>query len=157
MNAITPCLWFDGNAEEAVAFYSGIFKSAKVIDTLYYGEGLPMPAGSVLTITFELDGNPFIALNGGPQYKFTPALSLSVECATQEEVDRFWTRLTDGGKEVACGWLEDKYGVSWQIVPTVLPAMLKDPDKARAARVFQAMVHMVKLDIAALQRAYDGR
>jgi len=154
---ITPFLWFDGKAEEAMNFYTSIFANAKVKGVTRYGETGPGPKGSVMTATFELDGQEFIALNGGPMYKFTPALSLFVRCRDQQEVDHFWDKLTEGGKAVQCGWLEDKYGLSWQIVPTALLEMLQDQDPAKSKRVMQAMLQMVKLDVQKLQQAYDGK
>lgn len=155
MQKITPCLWFDGQAEEAMNFYLSVFKNGKVRDVMRYGDTGPGPKGSVLTATLEIEGQEFIALNGGSMYHFTPALSLFVRCETQEEVDRYWDALLVGGQAVQCGWLTDQFGVSWQIVPTVLGEMLKDPDAAKSARVMQAMMQMVKLDIAGLKRAYE--
>ncbi|HEY4068156.1 MAG TPA: VOC family protein [Burkholderiaceae bacterium] len=157
MNKIYPCLWFDGQAEQAMKFYLGIFPNAKVTDTLLWGDVGPGPKGSLLTCSFELDGQAFMALNGGPQYQFTPAISLVVNCETQAEVDRYWDKLLDGGQAMACGWVTDKFGVSWQITPTMLPKLLMDPDAAKAGRVMAAMMQMVKLDIATLQKAADAR
>ena len=151
MQKITPFLWFDGNAEEAMNFYTSIFRNAKVGSISRYGEAGPGPAGSVLTAAFELEGLQFTALNGGPHFKFNEAISFHVACESQEEVDYFWDRLGAGGQIQQCGWLKDKFGVSWQIVPTALPRLLGDP--ARANRVMQAMLQMKKLDIAALERA----
>jgi predicted 3-demethylubiquinone-9 3-methyltransferase (glyoxalase superfamily) len=156
MQKISPCLWFDGKAEEAMKFYMSIFKNAKTVNVMHYGEAGPGPKGSVLAVTFELDGQEFIALNGGPHYQFSPAISLFVKCQTQAEVDHFWDKLSAGGKTIQCGWLTDRYGVTWQIVPTVLGDMLQDKDAAKSQRVMQAMLQMVKLDIAALQKAYEG-
>ena len=155
MQKITPFLWFDGNAEEAMNFYTSIFRNAKVGSISRYGETGPGPAGSVLTASFELEGLQFTALNGGPHFKFNEAISLMVDCETQEEVDYFWEKLSAGGDERAqqCGWLKDKFGVSWQIVPTALPKLLGHPDRAKANRVMQAMLQMKKLDVAALERA----
>jgi predicted 3-demethylubiquinone-9 3-methyltransferase (glyoxalase superfamily) len=159
---ITPCLWFDDQAEEAVAFYSGIFKNSKVVTVSRYGEAGKeihgRPAGSVMTIAFELDGQTFTALNGGPVFKFNEAISLQVNCETQAEVDHFWTRLSEGGDPSAqqCGWLKDRYGVSWQIVPRVLVELIMDPDAAKSQRVMTAMLRMKKIDIAALRRAHAG-
>ena len=152
---ITPCLWFDRQAEEAAQFYTSVFKNSRIVKTVRYGEGAPLPAGTVLTIAFELDGQEFTALNGGPHFKFSPAVSFVVHCRTQQEVDEYWDKLCDGGKPNQCGWLDDKFGVSWQIVPTVLPEMMADRDAAKAQRVTQAMMKMVKLDIAQLEQAYD--
>lgn len=156
MQKIVPCLWFDGKAEEAMKFYTSIFKNCKVRDIMYYGDAGPGEKGSVLTVTFELDGQEFIGLNGGPHYTFTPAISLFVKCETQEEVDTYWNKLLEGGQPVQCGWLTDKFGVSWQIVPTVLGDMLRDKDAAKSQRVMQAMLKMIKLDIATLKQAYEG-
>jgi predicted 3-demethylubiquinone-9 3-methyltransferase (glyoxalase superfamily) len=152
---LTPCLWFDDQAEAAARFYTSVFPNSRVTKVARYPEGAPRPAGMVMTIEFELDGNPFMALNGGPQYKHSPALSFAVDCRTQEEVDRYWTALVEGGQPVQCGWLTDKFGVSWQIVPAVLPELMSSADPARAKRVTEAMLKMVKLDIPALQRAHD--
>jgi predicted 3-demethylubiquinone-9 3-methyltransferase (glyoxalase superfamily) len=154
MQKITPFLWFDGRAEEAMAFYTAIFKNAKCTDITRYGAAGPGPEGSVMTVTFELEGQSFVGLNGGPHYSFTPAVSFFVRCETQDEVDWFWERLGAGGTYIQCGWLTDKFGVSWQVVPAVLLEMLQDKDPERSARVMKAMLGMVKLDIAALKRAY---
>ena len=157
MQKITPCLWFDGKAEEAMKFYMSIFKNAKVVSVMRCGEAGPGPKGSVLAVTFELEGQEFMGLNGGPEYHFTPAISMFVKCKTQAEVDDYWEKLqAGGGKPVRCGWLTDKYGVSWQIVPTALGEMLQDKDAAKAQRVMRAMMQMVKLDVAALEKAYRG-
>jgi predicted 3-demethylubiquinone-9 3-methyltransferase (glyoxalase superfamily) len=156
MQKITPFLWFDGKAEEAAAFYTSIFKNAKVTDVSRYGEGAPAPKGSVMTATFELEGQKFIALNGGPHYQFTPAVSFFIHCETQGEIDHYWEKLSAGGKQIQCGWLTDKFGLTWQVVPTVLMTYMRDKDPEKAKRVMQAMLKMVKLDIATLQRAYDG-
>ena len=153
---ITPFLWFDSQAEEAAKFYTSIFPNSKVVKVARYGPAGPGPAGSVMTVEFQLRGQSFVALNGGPQFKFTEAISFVVNCQTQEEVDAYWEKLSAGGAEVACGWLKDKFGLSWQIVPTALPKLLSDPDPARSGRVMKAMLAMKKLDIRALQRAYDG-
>ena len=163
MQKLSTCLWFDSNAEEAVAFYTTIFKNSKIKDITHYAEaGKELhgkPAGTVLTIAFELEGREFIALNGGPMFKFTEAISLSINCETQEEMDYYWQRLSQGGDEQAqqCGWLKDKYGLSWQIVPTRLNELLADPDKERAGRAMQAMLQMRRLDVAALEAAAEGR
>jgi predicted 3-demethylubiquinone-9 3-methyltransferase (glyoxalase superfamily) len=156
MRKITPFLWFDGQAEEAAKFYCSIFKNSKIIDTRRYGNAGPGTKGSVMTVTFRLDGEEFIALNGGPHFQFTPAISLFVRCRTQREVDRLWQKPSQGGKEVQCGWLTDKYGLSWQIVPEILGKLLADKDPAKSERVMQAMLQMVKLDIKALQQAYKN-
>jgi predicted 3-demethylubiquinone-9 3-methyltransferase (glyoxalase superfamily) len=157
MQKITPCLWFDDQAEEAARFYTSIFKNSRIREVTYYGEGTPRPKGSVLTVRFELDGQEFLALNGGPHFKFNEAVSFIVNCKTQKEVDRMWEKLSAGPEKEQCGWLKDKYGVSWQIVPTVLGKMLSDPDPARAARVQQALMRMKKLDIKGLEKAYGQR
>jgi predicted 3-demethylubiquinone-9 3-methyltransferase (glyoxalase superfamily) len=153
---ITPFLWFDNNAEEAVNFYTSIFKNSKISTVTRYGDAGPGPKGSVMTIAFELDGMKFAALNGGPVFKFTEAISLVVNCDTQQEVDEFWKRLTDGGQEVQCGWLKDKFGLSWQIVPTAMLTLLQDPDPEKSKRVMTAMFQMKKLDLAVLKKAYEG-
>jgi predicted 3-demethylubiquinone-9 3-methyltransferase (glyoxalase superfamily) len=157
MATIMPCLWFDGQAEEAARFYASIFPNSRVEEIARCGEHGPGPKGSVLTVKFRLDGQEFLGLNGGPQFRFTEAVSFIVNCETQAEVDRLWARLCEGGAEVQCGWLRDRYGLSWQIVPTVLGRLMSDPDPARAARVMQALLGMTKLDIAALQAAHAGR
>jgi predicted 3-demethylubiquinone-9 3-methyltransferase (glyoxalase superfamily) len=154
MQKITPCLWFDGEAEEAARFYASIFRNSRVGRIARYGEGGPRPKGSVLTVEFQLGGQKFLALNGGPQFKFTEAVSFIVNCETQKEVDRMWDELSAGGEAVQCGWLKDRYGVSWQIVPTILGRMISDPDPARVDRVMQAVLRMKKLDIKALKAAY---
>jgi len=156
MQKITPFLWFDNNAEEAAELYVSIFKNSKIIGVSRYGEAGPGPAGSAMSVTFELEGQQFMALNGGPQYKFTEAISLFVHCTTQEEVDDLWARLSAGGEEGPCGWLKDRYGLSWQIVPNVLGELLGDEDAEKAKRVMQAMLQMKKLDIQRLKQAYDG-
>ena len=157
---ISPFLWFDDRAEEAAGFYVSIFRNSRIKGISRYSDeaskAAGRPKGSVMTVAFELDGQDFTALNGGPLFKFTEAISLVVNCETQEEVDHFWTKLSAGGQEVQCGWLKDRYRVSWQIVPTVLPEMLQDKDPAKARRVMAAMLKMIKIDIAALKRAYEG-
>jgi predicted 3-demethylubiquinone-9 3-methyltransferase (glyoxalase superfamily) len=155
MQKITPFLWYDNNAEEAVNQYVSIFKNSKITDIFRYGEAGPGPKESVMTIAFQLEGQEFIALNGGPMFKFTEAISLSVDCKSQEEVDELWEKLSAGGQPSHCGWLKDKYGLSWQIVPSVLMEMLQDKDPEKSKRVMQAMLQMGKLDIAALKRAYE--
>jgi predicted 3-demethylubiquinone-9 3-methyltransferase (glyoxalase superfamily) len=155
MQKIKPFLWFDTQAEEAANFYVSIFKNSKILGVSRYGDAGPGPKGSAMTVSFELDGQEFTGLNGGPLYKFTEAISFTVICKTQEEVDDFWKKLTEGGQEVACGWLKDKYGLCWQITPEILPKLLSDPDPQKAGRVMQAMMKMKKIDIPALQRAYD--
>jgi predicted 3-demethylubiquinone-9 3-methyltransferase (glyoxalase superfamily) len=157
MQKITPMLWFDNQAEEAANFYVAVFKNAKMLSVARYPEGGPMPAGTVITAAFEIDGQAFTALNGGPQFRFSEAVSFVIHCQTQEEVDHYWTRLTeDGGSESQCGWLKDKFGLSWQVTPDILIQMLQDKDPAKASRVMQAMLQMKKIDIPTLQRAYDG-
>jgi len=157
MQKITPFLWFDNQAEEAMNFYVSIFKNSKVLSVNRYGEGAPAPKGTVMTANFELDGQTFTALNGGPTYKFSPAISFVVHCETQAEVDEYWEKLSTGGKTNQCAWLDDKFGVSWQIVPDILIELLSDPDPAKASRVMRAMMQMTKIGIAALQRAYEGQ
>ncbi|RZU02321.1 VOC family protein [Rivibacter subsaxonicus] len=157
MQKITPFLWFDGKAEEAMDFYVSIFANACVLEVLRYGEGAPAPAGSVMTARFVLDGQEFVALNGGPMFQFSPAISFVVNCDSQREVDRYWDALCAGGVPNRCGWLQDRYGVSWQVVPTVLPKLLNDPEPARAQRAMAAMMQMTKLDIAELARAHQGK
>jgi len=157
MQKITPFLWFDNNAEEAVNFYVSIFKNSKVLSITRYGEAGPAPAGTVLTAAFQLQGQEFIALNGGPQFKFTEAISFSVNCETQEELDQYWEKLSEGGEKGRCGWLKDKYGLSWQVNPVVLGEMLQDEDPEKAKRVMEAMLQMNKLDIETLKKAYEGR
>jgi len=159
---ITPCLWFDSQGEEAAKFYISIFKNSKITEISRYGEAGKevhgRPPGSVMTVAFELDGQPFTALNGGPIFQFNEAISLQVNCETQEEVDDFWVKLSAGGDPNAqqCGWLKDKFGVSWQIVPTILPKLLTDPDPVKSQRVMTAMLQMKKIEIAGLERAYSG-
>jgi len=159
---ITPCLWFDDQAEEAVEFYISIFRNSKIANIARYGEAghevHGKPAGTVMTVAFELDGQTFTALNGGPMFKFNEAISLQVNCETQEEVDYYWEKLSEGGDEKAqqCGWLKDKYGASWQVVPSVLPELINDPDSEKSQRAMQAMLQMKKIDIDELKRAYGG-
>lgn len=154
---IIPNLWFDDQAEEAAAFYCSIFPNSRITNTLRYTEAGPGPAGSVVTVEFELDGMPFVAINGGPvEFAFNESISFLIPCETQAEVDHYWEALTDGGKEVQCGWCRDRYGVAWQVVPTVLDELLGDADPERARRATEAMLSMVKLDVAALQAAADG-
>ncbi len=158
MSKITPFLWFDDQAEEAVEFYLSVFPNSRISQIARHGEGGPGPAGSVMTIHFELDGNEFVALNGGPvHYGFDESISFVIDCATSEDVDRYWEALTDGGEEIACGWLKDRYGVRWQVVPSELPSVLGDPDPERAMRAMQAMMTMKKLDIRAMKAAADGQ
>jgi predicted 3-demethylubiquinone-9 3-methyltransferase (glyoxalase superfamily) len=156
MQKITPFLWFDNQAEEAMLFYTSVFKNSKVGTVTRYGEAGPGPKGSVMTATFELEGLEFTALNGGPMFKFTEAISFVVDCKSQEEVDEFWEKLSDGGEEWMCGWLKDRFGLWWQIVPTELGEMMSDPDPEKARRLTEAMLQMKKLDLAALRRAYEG-
>lgn len=153
MQKITPFLWFDNQAEAAAKFYVSIFKNSRITRIARYSEGSPGPAGSVMTVEFKLDGQEFLALNGGPHYKINEAVSFVVNCKTQAEVDRFWTRLSAGGKKIQCGWLTDKFGVTWQIVPIILGTLMSGKDRAKAARVTQAMLKMVKLDIKKLREA----
>ncbi|WP_242359901.1 VOC family protein [Anaeromyxobacter sp. SG17] len=154
MKGITPFLWFDGKAEEAARFYTSVFKGSKLGAITRYGEAGPGPKGSVMTAMFEVAGQEFIALNGEPIFKFTPAISFVVNCETQQEVDEYWEKLSAGGSTNQCGWLTDRYGVSWQIVPTAMERLMSDPDPAKANRVMKAMLQMTKLDIAGLERAY---
>src|SRR5262245_27640703 len=156
MKKITPFLWFDGKAEEAMNFYVSIFKNSRVGSVTRYGEAGPGPKGSVMTATFNLDGQDFIALNGGPHFKFTEAISFSVDCKTQEEIDQLWAKLSEGGQKSRCGWLKDKYGLSWQIVPTVLIELLADKDTKKSKKVMEAMLKMDKLDIKTLKHAYES-
>jgi predicted 3-demethylubiquinone-9 3-methyltransferase (glyoxalase superfamily) len=155
MQKITPFLWFDGNAEEAMKFYVSIFKNSKILSVARYGEAGPGPAGSVMTGTFQLDGQELMALNGGPHFKFTEAISLFVNCETQEEVDELWEKLSAGGQKSRCGWLKDKFGLSWQIIPKALGMMLQDKDPAKSKRVMNAMLQMDKIDIKGLKQAYE--
>jgi predicted 3-demethylubiquinone-9 3-methyltransferase (glyoxalase superfamily) len=151
---ITPCLWFDNQAEEAMNFYVSVFKDASAGDVTRYGEGGPMSEGSVLTASFTLFGQEFLGLNGGPEFKFSEAISFQIDCGDQEEVDYYWNALTEGGEESQCGWLKDKFGLSWQVIPRRLYELLQDEDPEKASRVMQAMLQMVKIDIAELERAY---
>jgi len=154
MQKISPFLWFDGNAEEAADFYVSLFKGSKILKIARYGEAGPGPAGAVMVVNFQIEGQDFIALNGGPLFKFTEAISFVINCQTQEEVDHYWNKLTaGGGQESQCGWLKDKYGLSWQVTPAILGELLADKDQKKAQRVMQAMLQMKKIDIAALQRA----
>ena len=156
MKKITPWLWFDTQAEEAATFYTSVFKNSRVLSVDRYGDAGPGQAGSVMTVAFELDGQEFVGLNGGPHFTFNEAVSFLVSCDSQDEVDEYWNRLTEGGEESQCGWLKDKYGVSWQIIPTALPELLGDPDPARAQRALQAMLKMSKIDIEGLRQAAAG-
>jgi predicted 3-demethylubiquinone-9 3-methyltransferase (glyoxalase superfamily) len=153
MQKITPFLWFDTQAEEAARFYASIFPDSRILNTARYGDAGPGPKGSVMTVEFQLDGQRMIALNGGPVFRFTEAISLVVDCKDQKEVDHYWSRLLQGGQESMCGWLKDRYGLSWQIVPAVLGRLLSDPDAKKAKRVMEAMLKMKKIDIAALEAA----
>jgi predicted 3-demethylubiquinone-9 3-methyltransferase (glyoxalase superfamily) len=155
MQKITPFLWFDDEAEEAANFYVSIFKKSKIVSVTRYGEAGPGPKGTVMTVAFELNGQEFVALNGGPQFEFTEAISFVVNCETQEEVDEFWEKLSEGGEKSRCGWLQDKYGLSWQVVPTILEKMFQAKDPEKSQRVMKAMMQMAKMDIAALKQAYD--
>jgi predicted 3-demethylubiquinone-9 3-methyltransferase (glyoxalase superfamily) len=153
MQKITPWLWFDTQAEEAATFYTSIFPNSRILDVARYGKAGPRPEGLVMTVSFELDGQEFVALNGGPEFTFNEAISFQVSCETQDEVDEFWKRLSEGGAEGPCGWLKDRYGVSWQIIPTRLPELINDPDPEKSQRAMRAMLEMTKIDIAALERA----
>ena len=156
MQRTSTCLWFNDQAEQAVAFSTSLFPNSRIVHTTYYLEGTPRPVGAVLTIQFTLDGTEYLALNGGPAFSFSPAMSMVAYCDTQGEVDRLWAGLSDGGQDGQCGWVTDRYGVSWQIVPRQLLDLLNTPDRAASQRAFAAMMTMKKLDIAALQRAYAG-
>jgi predicted 3-demethylubiquinone-9 3-methyltransferase (glyoxalase superfamily) len=158
MQKISPFLWFDGKAEEAANFYVSIFGNSKIESVMHYGEAGPGPKGSVMGVTFQLDGQEFMAINGGPQFTFSPAISFFVKCETQAEIDHFWDKLlAGGGRTQQCGWLTDKYGVTWQIVPTILGELLQSKDAEKSQRAMRAMLQMIKLDIAALKKAFDGR
>jgi|SRR5581483_2119162 len=157
MQKITPFLWFDSQAEEAANFYTSIFKNSKIVNITHYGEVGPGPKGSIMAVVFQLDGQEFIALNGGPMFKFTEAISFVVNCETQEEIDKFWEKLSEGGEKIQCGWLKDKYGMSWQIVPTILGRLMSDPDAKKSQRVMEAMLGMKKIDIEGLKKAYAGQ
>jgi predicted 3-demethylubiquinone-9 3-methyltransferase (glyoxalase superfamily) len=150
---LTTCLWFDTEGEEAATFYTSVFPSSKITDVARYGAGGPRPEGTVMTVAFELEGQPFLALNGGPQYTFSEAISFVVSCADQEEVDRYWETLSEGGEEGPCGWLKDRFGVSWQVVPEALPRLLADPDRERSQRVMAAMMQMKKIELDELEQA----
>lgn len=160
MRTITPCLWFNGQAKEAADFYVTVFPNSRILHTAYFSEDVAkaagQPVGSVLTVLMELDGNPFMALNGGPQFQFTPAISMMIYCDSQQEIDRFWEKLTSGGgKPGQCGWLEDRFGISWQVVPKVFDQMMQDKDPKKSAAVLKAMLPMQKFDIATLRKAYE--
>lgn len=157
MQKIVPFLWFDGNAEEAMTFYTSIFKNSKVGQITRCGNAGPGPKGSVLTAKFEIEGQEFMALNGGPEFKFTPAISFFVNCETQKEVDELWEKLLAGGKAMQCGWLTDKFGISWQIIPKALMEFLGDKDPQKSQRVMQAMMKMIKIDVEGLKRAHEGK
>jgi predicted 3-demethylubiquinone-9 3-methyltransferase (glyoxalase superfamily) len=156
MPTITPNLWFDTQGLEAAEFYVSVFPNSKINDVTHYGEAGPRPAGMVLTVEFELDGQRFVAINGGPAFTFDEAISLEIACADQDEVDYYWSKLSEGGEEGPCGWLKDRYGLSWQVTPVVLLDLIKDPDEARAQRAMKAMLGMKKIDVAAIQAAADG-
>ncbi|WP_447980112.1 VOC family protein [Candidatus Nitrospira bockiana] len=156
MPRITPFLWFDNQAEEAARFYVSVFKNSRIVTMTHYGEAGPGPKGTVMTVVFQLEGQDFIALNGGPHFTFTEAISFSVSCTTQEEVDEYWDKLSRGGEEGPCGWLKDRYGLSWQITPTILNEMLNDPDPQKSKRVMEAMLQMGKIDIERLKQAYEN-
>jgi len=156
MEKITPCLWFDGQAEEAARFYVSVFEDGRVLAVTHYGENAPSPAGTVMTVLFTVNGQTFMGLNGGPAFTFSPAVSFMVNCDTQEEIDRYWARLSEGGKEVECGWVTDRFGLSWQIVPRSLAAMMASGDAAAVQRMVQAVWKMKKLDLAVLEKAFRG-
>lgn len=153
---IVPNLWFDTEAEEAAGFYTSVFENSRIVNVSHYTEAGPRPAGTVMTVEFELDGQRFVGINGGPQFKFTEAVSFQITCETQEEIDRYWEQLTEGGEEGPCGWLKDRYGLSWQVVPTGMEELLNHPDPERARRAMEALLKMSKLDIAELRSAADG-
>lgn len=157
MQKISTCLWFDHQAEEAVNFYTSIFNNSKVLETAYYNEEGRGEPGKVMTIVFEIEGQRFMALNGGPEFNFTHAISFMIDCKTQDEVDYYWDRLLEGGEEEQCGWLRDKFGVSWQIIPSIIGELLQDKDPERSKRVMKALMSMVKPDIELMQRAFDGK
>jgi predicted 3-demethylubiquinone-9 3-methyltransferase (glyoxalase superfamily) len=156
MQKITPFLWFDDQAEEAARFYTSIFQNSKITGIAYYGENSQKPEGTVMTVNFQIEGQDFIALNGGPYFTFTPAISLFVNCENQAEVDELWARLTEGGEEEQCGWLKDKYGVSWQIIPVELLELINSNDAERSQRATEAMLQMIKIDIAKIRQAFAG-
>jgi predicted 3-demethylubiquinone-9 3-methyltransferase (glyoxalase superfamily) len=156
MTKITPNLWFDTEAEEAAAFYTSVFENSRVTDVTHYTEAGPRPAGMVMTVEFELDGQRFVGINGGPEFSFDEAVSFEVDCETQDQVDYYWEKLSEGGEEGQCGWLKDRFGLSWQVVPRGMEELFSDPDPKRAERAMRAMLQMRKLDIAALQSAADG-
>jgi predicted 3-demethylubiquinone-9 3-methyltransferase (glyoxalase superfamily) len=153
MQKVTPCLWFDTQGEEAANFYTTVFENSKILDVVRYGAAGPGPEGTVMTVTFELDGQKLVALNGGPQFTFDEAISFQVSCETQDEVDYFWSKLSAGGEEGPCGWLKDKYGVSWQIIPTALAELMSDPDPEKSQEAMKAMLGMRKIDLEVLRRA----
>jgi predicted 3-demethylubiquinone-9 3-methyltransferase (glyoxalase superfamily) len=153
MREITPCLWFDTEGEEAAKLYTSIFPNSKITDVAYHGSAGPRPEGTVLTVSFELDGQKFLALNGGPEFTFSEAISFQVFCESQDEVDMYWNKLSDGGQEGPCGWLKDRFGLSWQIVPVRLTELLQDPDREKSQRVMAAMMEMGKIDVEGLERA----
>jgi len=153
MDQIVPCLWFDTEGEEAASFYTSIFPNSKIVDVAHYGEAGPRPAGTVMAVSFELNGQKFVALNGGPEFTFSEAISFQVSCENQDEVDTYWSKPSEGGEEGPCGWLKDRYDLSWQIFPKALPELLGDPDREKAQRVMAAMLKMKKIDLHALERA----
>ena len=155
MQKITPFLWFDDKAQEAMNFYVAIFKNSKIVTITRYGSAGPGPEGTVMTAEFQVEGQDFVALNGGPIFTFTPAISFVINCESQEDVDHYWDKLSEGGEQIECGWLKDKFGVSWQVVPTILVELINDPDPMKSQRVMAAMLQMKKLDIAGLKRAYE--
>jgi predicted 3-demethylubiquinone-9 3-methyltransferase (glyoxalase superfamily) len=156
MSRITPCLWFDTEGEEAAWFYTSVFPNSRIVDVARYGEAGPREAGTVMAVRFELDGQEFVALNGGPEFTFDEAISFQIDCADQEDVDRYWTTLSEGGEEGPCGWLKDRFGLSWQVVPARLIELLSDPDTAKAQRAMAAMLEMRRIDIAAVEEAAAG-
>ena len=153
MGSLSPCLWFDTESEEAARFYTSVFPNSRIVEIAHYGDAGPRAAGTVMTVAFELDGQPFLALNGGPDFSFSEAISFVVTCRTQDEVDTYWSTLSEGGEEGPCGWLKDRFGVSWQITPEILPRLLADPDREKSQRVMAAMLSMRKIEIEGLERA----
>lgn len=156
MPKTTPCLWFDKQGEEAANFYTSVFPNSRILEISRYGEGGPMPEGTVLTVSFELDGREFVALNGGPEFTFSEAISFQIDCQDQDEIDYYWNALSDGGEQGQCGWLKDKFGLSWQVFSTAVTKLFSDPDKEKADRAFRCMMGMSKIDIAEVQKAFEG-
>jgi predicted 3-demethylubiquinone-9 3-methyltransferase (glyoxalase superfamily) len=156
MSKITPCLWFDTEGEDAATLYTSLFPNSRIVEVTHYGSAGPRPEGTVMTVSFELDGQPFLALNGGPEYRLNEAISFQIDCSDQAEVDHYWEKLSEGGEEGPCGWLKDRFGLSWQVVPTILPQLLTDEDREKSQRVMAAMLQMRKIEIAELEGAAAG-